>query len=80
MLLEPAPNRLSRPEITAVYERGPEAVILLVEELLDKIDGFALSVKRLEERLEVLEIQQRKTSRNSSKPPSGDGFGKPTQS
>jgi transposase len=80
MPLAAATNRLSRAEITAVYERGPEAVILLVEGLLDKIDGLESRVKRLEARLEVLENQRRKNSRNSSKPPSGDGFGKRTQS
>jgi hypothetical protein len=40
MPLEPAPDRLSHAEITAVYARGPEAVILLVEGLLAKIDAL----------------------------------------
>jgi transposase len=80
MPLPPAPHHLSRAEIMAVYECGPEAVILLVEELLNKIDGLESSVKRLEARIEVLENRQSKNSQNSSKPPSGDGFGKRTQS
>jgi transposase len=36
--------------------------------------------RQLEERIEALENQRQKDSRNSSKPPSSDGFGKRTQS
>jgi len=45
----------------------------LVESLVERINA-------LEERVEALENQRSKTSRNSSKPPSGDGFGKRTKS
>lgn len=68
----PAP-RISREEIRAVYEQGEEAVIVLVEGLLARLE-------KLEARVELLENQASKTSRNSSKPPSGDGFGKRTKS
>lgn len=54
-----------------MYAQGEEAVIGLVEGLLDRID-------QLEGRVTVLENQLSKNSRNSSKPPSGDGFGQRT--
>jgi len=68
-----APRRISREEIRQVYRQGEEAVIALVEGLLDRLE-------QLEARVEELEGKASKTSRNSSKPPSGDGFGKRTKS
>ncbi len=65
--------KISREEIRAVYAQGEEAVIALVEGLLERIE-------QLEARVEALENQLSKNSRNSSKPPSGDGFGKRTRS
>ena len=65
--------KLSREEIRAVYVQGEEAVIALVEGLLERIE-------HLEARVKELENQISKNSRNSSKPPSGDGFGKRTRS
>jgi transposase len=64
---------MSREEIRAVYAQGEESVMALVEGLLE-------SLEQLGARMEVLEGKASKTSRNSSKPPSGDGFGKRTQS
>ncbi len=66
-------HRISREEIRAVYRQGEEAVIALVEGLLDRIE-------RLETRVGQLESQLQKTSRNSHKPPSSDGFKKRTKS
>ena len=60
---------ISREEIRGIYQQGEDAVIALVEGLLNKI-----------EQLEVLENQAKKDSRNSSKPPSSDGLGKRTKS
>ena len=64
---------ISEAEIRAVYRQGEAAVVALVTALLDRLTA-------VEARLEKLENQQKKTSRNSSKPPSGDGFGKRTKS
>lgn len=64
---------MSRAEIRAVYAEGEDAVIALVESLIGRIN-------QLEERVEVLENRVSKNSRNSSTPPSGDGFGKRTKS
>jgi transposase len=68
-LSDPAAKKLaiSRDEIRAIYAQGEDAVIALVEGLLQRIAV-------LEERVEALENQLAKNSRNSSKPPSGDGF------
>jgi transposase len=71
-----ATPKISREEIRAVYVQGEEAVIALVERLLKRIEELEL----LEERVEALENQLSKNSHNSSKPPSGDGFGKRTRS
>lgn len=66
-------NKLSRAEIQEIYAQGESAVIEVVEGLLNKLS-------ELENRLEALENQKAKDSHNSSKPPSGDGFGKRTKS
>lgn len=65
--------KLSDDEIRAVYADGEDAVVSLVRQLLNRLDS-------LESRLETLEGRTKKTSRNSHKPPSGDGFGKRTKS
>ena len=64
---------ISEAEIRAVYRKGEEAVVELVSSLVSRL-------AEVEARLEKLENQQKKDSRNSSKPPSGDGFGKRTKS
>jgi transposase len=73
--LKQAPQKLtiSKDEIRACYAQGEEAVIVLVESLVARINA-------LEARIEVLENQKSKDSKNSSKPPSGDGFAKRTKS
>lgn len=64
---------ISKDEIRACYAQGEEAVIALVESLVARINA-------LEARIEVLENQKSKDSKNSSKPPSADGFAKRTKS
>ena len=64
---------ISKDEISACYLQGEEAVIALVESLVARINA-------LEARIEVLENQKSKDSKNSSKPPSADGFVKRTKS
>lgn len=71
---QPNPSKpISQEEIRGVYAQGEDAVIALVEGLLERIG-------QLEARFEALENQRKKDSRNSSKPPSGDGVGKRTKS
>ncbi len=68
------PQKLNtQEEIRAVYRQGEDIVIALVEGLWERIG-------QLEERIKALENQRQKDSRNSSKPPSSDGFGKRTKS
>jgi transposase len=64
---------LTREEIGAVYDQGPEAVIALVEQLCAQSAELGARVKELEDRLAT-------TSRNSSKPPSSDGPAKQRRS
>ena len=52
---------ISKDEIRACYAQGEEAVIALVESLVERINA-------LEARIEVLENQKSKDSKNSSKP------------
>ena len=60
---------LSREDILAIYEEGPEAVVALVQTIFLK---QAARIAELEERVKSLEDQINKNSRNSSKPPSTD--------
>jgi len=67
---------LSREDILAVYENGPEAVVSLVQTLCSITNKQAARIAELEERKKALEDQINKNSRNSSKPPSTDTFRK----
>ena len=67
------PLTISRDEIRAACAQGEDAVIALVESLVARSNA-------LEARVETLENQKSQDSQNSSKPPSGDGFGKRTKS
>ncbi|MFQ5858624.1 MAG: transposase, partial [Anaerolineae bacterium] len=60
-------------EIQAIYDRGLEAVTLLVERLLARITEQEQMIESLTARVKELEDQQAKDSHNSSKPPSSDG-------
>lgn len=57
-------------EALAIYQAGPEAAVKMLCEL-------SVAVERLKRRVSELEQQLAKDSRNSSKPPSSDGFMKP---
>jgi transposase len=57
-------------EVRAACRQGEDTVIVLVGEL-------RAAIRQLETRLQVLEDQLSKNSRNSSKPPSSDGLKKP---
>lgn len=64
---------LTREEIRAVYDQGPEAVIALVE-------GLYLAFEQLQSRDKALEDWLANNRHNSSKPPSSDGFAKQMRS
>src|SRR5215210_7647438 len=71
---------LTREEIKAVYDQGPEAVIALVEQLYLLIVQQQEQIAQLQARVKELEDRLATNSRNSSKPPSSDGFAKKTRS
>jgi len=68
---------MKREEILSVYEDGSESVIELVITLMTTIIEQSEQITVLHERVKALESQLHKNSRNSSKPPSTDGFFKP---
>lgn len=70
---KPSSIELSEADIRAVYTEGEDAVVSLVSQLLSRLNQLEVEVKELQGKLS-------KNSRNSSKPPSGDGFGKHTKS
>ncbi|MEO0521237.1 MAG: IS66 family transposase [Cyanobacteria bacterium P01_A01_bin.116] len=82
---KPQPEQnIDRATIKAAYALGEAAVIELVEGMSEQyvslIEKLIAQQAVLEARIKALEDKQKKTSRNSSKPPSGDGFGKRTKS
>ena len=64
---------MKREEIEKVYDQGKEAVVNLVEGLINE---FTSQIATLTNRIEKLEGQLKKNSHNSSKPPSSDGLKK----
>jgi transposase len=64
---------LTRDEIRALYDAGPEAVIALIEQMQAAIAALTARVQHLEDQLAT-------KSHNSSKPPSSDGLAKKTKS
>ncbi|EDX82841.1 hypothetical protein S7335_19 [Synechococcus sp. PCC 7335] len=83
----PKPS-ISCEEIKAIYAAGEAAGEAAAIELVEGLNAQHLTLVEkllkqqlaLEARMKALEDKQKKNSRNSSKPPSGDGFGKRTSS
>jgi transposase len=67
---------MSENEIIKAYNEGINSVIELVKGLTQTINELNAKVSVLDERVESLESQTKKNSKNSSKPPSSDGFKK----
>src|SRR3970040_645681 len=59
----------SEDEVRAAYQQGEEAVVALINRLIETIAMLAAEVQTLRDQLA-------KNSRNSSKPPSSDGLKK----
>jgi transposase len=64
---------LSRDEILAIYQAGPEAMVALVEQLLATQATLEQQVAGLTARVAELEARLNKDSHNSHQPPSSDG-------
>jgi len=71
---------MTRDEILAVYAAGPEAVVMLVETFLARLDQQEQQIVALSARVKELEERLSQDSHNSHKPPSSDGLAKKTQS
>ena len=70
-------SNISREHIERAYEQGVEAIILLIDSIVKE---YGSQLEELSKRLEELENQKAKNSKNSHQPPSTDGFGKQTKS
>ena len=64
---------LSRDEILAIYQAGPDAMVALVEQLLTNQATLEQQVTGLTTRVTELEGRLNQDSHNSHKPPSSDG-------
>jgi len=76
---------MTRPEAEAIYDAGKETVVRVLLMMDTRIHSLEQQVQSLTTRLDLsdkrvrhLEEQLAKNSRNSSKPPSTDGFKKPS--
>lgn len=58
-------------EFTIIYQQGEHATYAFILDIVKKVTA-------LEDRTNLLEVQNNKNSTNSSKPPSSDGYKKPT--
>ena len=67
-------EKITAEQALEIYQRGVEAVVKVICELSIRVS----IVETLEARIKELENQLSQNSRNSSKPPSSDGFKGPT--
>jgi uncharacterized coiled-coil protein SlyX len=65
---------ITREQILALYNTGPQAVIDLVTQLCQTMEQLQYELTVLQARVTELENQRATNSRNSSKPPSSDGL------
>ncbi|MFD2329903.1 IS66 family transposase [Cohnella sp. GCM10020058] len=70
--------------IKQISHSDPETIEAFITSLVDQftatIEQYTAKIEKLENRIKDLERQLGQNSRNSSKPPSSDGFRKPTNS
>ena len=62
---------LTPEEVTIIYQQGDHATDAFIFDIVKKVDA-------LENRTKLLEVRKNKNNTNSSKPPSSDGYKKPT--
>jgi transposase len=74
---------LERKKIIEIYNQGPDAVVNLVNGIIDaftkEISDLKETIKKQESRIRSLEDKLSKNSSNSHKPPSSDGLRKKTK-
>ena len=64
-------------EALKIYDAGPEAVVKILLAFSAELEFLREQVGTLQVQVKTLQDQIAKNSRNSSKPPSSDGFNKP---
>ena len=69
---------LTREEFQVLYDQGPDALYALLQTLWTRLAALEEQNARLSAHVQELEARLSKDSHNSSKPPSSDGFNKPT--
>jgi len=70
-------KKLNKKQVNDLYDEGPEAVGKVINDLIEIINNQQKEIAQLKNRVKKLEEQVNKNSRNSSKPPSTDGYKKP---
>jgi len=65
-------------EALTIYHAGPDVVVKLLCELSNQVELLQQQVTELQKEVQRLKDQLAKNSRNSSKPPSSDGFNRPS--
>jgi len=68
---------LTRDEALAIYHAGPEVVVQVLLEMDARVHALEQRLQASEQRIKQLEDRLATNSRNSSKPPSTDGFKRP---
>ena len=66
----------TRDEIHAAYAEGEEAVVLLFGDLCKQVEALTVALSQQGEAIKGLQGRLSKNSRNSSRPPSSDGYNK----
>ena len=70
---------MERAEAEAIYDQGREVVVAVLLRMDEQIQRLGKRVAQQEERIAQLERQVRRSSRNSSQPPSADPPGAPSR-
>jgi transposase len=65
---------MNRDEILEIYNKGPEAVIEIIQKQNEEIQALKVMVKQLTLRVQELEARLNQNSSNSNRPPSSDGL------
>jgi len=68
---------VERADAVAIYRQGEDACVEVLLSLASAVETLQAQVRVLESRMVELEARLRENSRNSSRPPSSDGLGKP---
>ena len=74
-------QKLTREQILTIYHHGPDAVVQLIETLVEIIEtneNLVQQIVSLQARISELEQQLAQNSRNSHQPPTSDGLEKQT--